>query len=52
MPNIAPDYLSPEVALPLGALLWALVILPPTARYMRARRAKRYARMRDVRATR
>ncbi|QWY81875.1 membrane protein [Microbacterium phage Honk] len=39
-----PDYLPPEVALPVGAILWAIVLVPPTARYLRARRADRKAR--------
>lgn len=36
-----PDFIAPEVGLPLAALLWGLVALPHVARYLRARRATR-----------
>lgn len=37
----APDFIAPEVGLPLAALLWGLALLPHAARYLRARRATR-----------
>ncbi|MDR6868761.1 hypothetical protein J2Y69_003385 [Microbacterium resistens] len=36
-----PDTLSPEVGLPLAALLWAALALPYFARWNRARRSLR-----------
>lgn len=38
------DYIAPEVGLPLGALLWAIYLLPKLARYSRAHRTARKAR--------
>lgn len=37
------DTIPPEVGLPLGALLWAIVLLPHFARWNRARRVARKA---------
>ncbi|QDF14227.1 hypothetical protein SEA_IAMGROOT_54 [Microbacterium phage IAmGroot] len=36
-----PDYIAPEVALPLAGLLWSIYLLPKLAHYNRARRAER-----------
>jgi hypothetical protein len=41
---MTPDNIPPEVGLPVGAALWAVVLLPHVARYLRARRAARKAR--------
>ncbi|QOI66966.1 membrane protein [Microbacterium phage GardenState] len=39
----SPDYIAPEVALPLAGLLWSIYLLPKIARYNRARRTERKA---------
>ena len=39
-----PDTIPPEVGLPLGAVHWAIVLVPYLARWNRARRAARKAR--------
>lgn len=41
---MSPDNIPPEVGWPLAGALWAFVVLPYVAAYLRARRAARKAR--------